>query len=250
LFCHRISNKNPPTYNKHFKLWESYMKLQRFGGYAALASVCAWLAAVLLFILAMAHLPGGFLGLDDLTDPVKMMEATSAAPGNLYAGYLLLVASYILALIMALALHERMQSSAPYLTRLMVISASAATLMQLTEAIVFIRQAAIIAQTQDISAWRALTAITDGLHFTAGHLCAWSVLISGCAILRTRALSRMLGWVLFVAGILWLPRFAVPQLGLVPGLLSWVGAIWTGIALLRGKQPQPVSGEMADAIQS
>jgi hypothetical protein len=226
------------------------MNLQRLGGYAALASVCAWLAAVLLFALALAHLPGGFHRLDDLTDSVKMMEATSAAPGYLYAGYLLIVASYILALIMALALHERMESSALYLTHLMVISASLATLMQLTEAILFIRQAAIIAQTEDISAWRALTAITDGLHFTAGHLCGWSVLIAGCAVLRTRALSRILGWVLFVAGILWLPRFAVPQLGNVPGLLSWVGAIWTGIALLRGKQPQPVSRKMAADTQS
>ena len=212
------------------------MKLQRFGGYAALASVCAYLAAVLLFIVTLDQL-------GDRTDPVKMMEATSTAPGNLYAGNLLMVASYILFLIMALALHERMQSNAPYLTRLLVISASAATLMQLTEAIVFIKQAAIIAQTQDISAWRALRAITDGLHFTAGHLCAWTVLISGCAILRTRALSRVLGWVLFVTGILWLPRFAVPQLGLVPALLSCVGAIWTGIALLRGKQPQPAPKE-------
>jgi hypothetical protein len=214
------------------------MKLQRLGGYAALASVCAYLAAVLLSMITLDHL-------GDLTDPAKMMKATSAAPGNLYAGYLLMVASYIFLLIMTLALHERMQSGAPYLSRLLVISASAATLMQFTEAIVFIRQAAIIAQTQDISAWRALTAITDGLHFTAGHLCAWTVLILGCAILRTRALSRILGWVLFVTGILWLPRFAVPQLGLVPALLSCVGAIWTGIALIRQKRIQPAANERA-----
>jgi hypothetical protein len=107
LFCHRISNKNTPTYNKHFKLWEIYVKLQRFGGYAALASVCAYLAVVLLFIFTLDHL-------GNLTDPAKMMEATSAAPGNLYAGYLLMVASCILLLILALALHEHMQSSAPY----------------------------------------------------------------------------------------------------------------------------------------
>jgi hypothetical protein len=210
------------------------MKLQRIGGYAALASVCAYLAVVLLFIITVGNL-------EDLADSVKMMGVTSTAPGNLYACYLLMVVSYIFGLILALALHERMHSSAPYLTRLLVIAASAATLMQLTETIVFIRNGAIIAQTQDISSWRALTSITDGLHFTAGHLCAWFFLLSGCAILRTRALSRVLGWVLFVTGILWLPRFAVSQLGFVPALLSCVGGIWTGIALLRGKQPQPQS---------
>lgn len=218
------------------------MKLQRFGGYAALASVCAYLATVILFAITLDR--GR-----DLTDPAKMMETTSAAPGNLYVGYLLMAASYIFILIMALALHERMQSGAPYLTGLLVIAAAAGTVMQIAETVIFIRQAATIAQTQDVSAWRDLTAITDGLHFTAGHLCAWTVLISGCAILRTRSLSRILGWVLFVTGILWLPRFAVPQLGLIPALLSCVGFIWTGIALLRGKQPHPVSEKMTEAIQ-
>ncbi len=219
------------------------MKLQRLGGYSALASVCAYLAVVLIYIFTLDHL-------GDLTDPAKMMEATSAAPGNIYAGYLLMSASYIFILIMALALHERMQSGAPYLTGLLVIAAAAGTVMQIAETVIFIRQATTIAQTQDVSAWRALTGITDGLHFTGGHLCAWTVLLSGCAILRTRALSRTLGWLLLVTGIIWLPRFAVPQLGFVPALLSCVGAIWTGIALLRVKQPQPVSGAMAEVIQS
>jgi hypothetical protein len=240
LFRHRISSKNTPTYNKHFQLWESYMKLQRFGGYAALASICAYLAVVLIFTVTLGHF--GYLN-----DSVKMMEVTSATPGNLYAGYLLMVVSYIFSLILALALHERMQSSAPYLTRLLVIAAAAATVMQITEAVIFIRQAATIAQTQDFSAWRSLTAITDGLHFTAGHLCAWTVLLSGCAIIRTRALSRTLGWLLLVTGILWLPRFAVPQLGLVPALLSCVGGIWTGIALLREKKFQTAAKGMATA---
>jgi hypothetical protein len=138
-----------------------------------------------------------------------------------------------------------MQSSAPYLTRLLVIAAAAATVMQIAETVIFFRQATTIAQTQDISAWKVFTAITDGLHFTAGHLCAWTVLISGCAILRTRALSRTLGWLLLITGILWLPRFAVPQLGLIPALLSCVGGIWTGIGLLRQKQPQSALKEMA-----
>jgi hypothetical protein len=216
------------------------MKLQRLGGYAALASICAYLAVVLVFTVTLDHF--GYLN-----DSVKMMEVTSAAPGNLYAGYLLMVVSYIFSLILVLALHERMKSGAPYLTRLLVIAAAAGTVMQLTEAVIFIRQAATIAQTQDISAWKVLTAITDGLHFTAGHLCAWVVLLSGCAIIRTRALSRTLGWLLLVTGILWLPRFAVPQLGLIPALLSCVGGIWTGIALLRQKQPQSADREMAAA---
>ena len=216
------------------------MKLQKLGGYAAFASICAYLAVVLIFTLTLDHF--GYLN-----DPVKMMEAISAAPGNFYAGYLLMVVSYIFSLILVLALHERMQSSAPYLIRLLVIAAAAATVMQIAETVLIIRQAATIAQTQDISAWKVFTAITDGLHFTAGHLCAWTVLLSGCAIIRTRTLSRTLGWLLLITGILWLPRFAVPQLGLIPALLSCVGGVWTGIALLRQKQPQSANREMAAA---
>ena len=216
------------------------MKLQKLGGYAAFASICAYLAVVLIFTLTLDHF-------GDLNDPVKMMEAMSAAPGNFYAGHLLMAVSYIFSLILALALHERMQSSAPYLTRLLVIATSAATVMQIAEAVIFIRQAATIAQTQDISTWKVFSAITDGLHFTAGHLCAWTVLLSGCAILRTRALSRTLGWLLLITGILWLPRFAVPKLGLIPALLSCVGGVWTGIALLRQKQHQSANREMAAA---
>jgi hypothetical protein len=204
------------------------MKLQRLGGYAAFASICAYLAVVLIFTLTLDHF--GYLN-----DPVKMREAMSTASGSFFAGYLLMVVSYIFSLILALALHERMQSSAPYLTRLLVIAAAAATVMQIAETVIFIRQATTIALTQDISAWKVFAAITDGFHFTAGHLCAWTVLLSGCAILRTRALSRALGWLLLITGILWLPRFAVPQLGFVPALLSCVGGIWTGIALLRQK---------------
>jgi hypothetical protein len=158
-----------------------------------------------------------------------------------------MAASYIFSVILALALHERMQSSAPYLTRLLVIAAAASTVMQIAETVLIIRQAATIAQTQDISAWKVFSAITDGLHFTAGHLCAWTVLLSGCSIIRTRAFSLTLGWLLLITGILWLPRFAVPQLGLIPALLSCVGGIWTGIALLRQKQPQSANREMAAA---
>jgi hypothetical protein len=217
------------------------MKLQKLGGYAAFASICAYLAVVLIVALTMDHF--GYPN-----DSAKMMmEAMSAAPGNFYAGYLLMAASYIFSVILALALLERMKSGAPYLTRLMVVAAAAATVIQISETVIFVRHAATIAQTQDISAWKLFTAITDGLHFTAGHLCAWTVLLSGCAILRARALSRTLGWLLLITGILWLPRFAVPQLGLVPALLSCVGGIWTGIALLRQKQPQSANREMAAA---
>jgi hypothetical protein len=243
LFCNRLSSKNTPTCNKNFKLWEIDMKLQRLGGYAALASMCALLAAVLIFTVTLDRFGSP-------NDSVKkMMEITSAAPGNFYASYLLMVVCCIFGVIMALALHERMQSKAPYLTRLLVIAAAASAVMQITEAVIFIRQAATIAQTQDISAWKVIMAITDGLRFTGGNLSAWTMLLSGCAIIRTRALSRALGWMSTIAGILWLPRFAVPQLGLIPALLSCVVTIWIGIALLRGKQPQPDSAQMAAATQ-
>ena len=219
-----------------------FMKLQRLGGYAAIASMCVYTVIIVIWSLGLSRYP-------EINEPIKAMTVIPAIQGGLYTFCLLYVVCGLLSLILALALHERMQSKAPYLTRLLLIAVATSIVMQMASSVIWIRQGVEIAQAQDISALRALMAITDSLHSTAAHLLAWFYLLSGCAIIRTRALSRVLGWWLFVAGILWLPSFAVSQLdGTV--LLICVGIVWTGIALLRGKQPQPVSGEMTAASQT
>ena len=210
------------------------MKLQKLGGYAAIAGVCVDIAAYVPIILSQRRF-------GDVSDPVKIMAAYSTAPGYGQAIAVLSIICYILLLIWVFALHERMKADAPYLTRAMLIAMSAAAAAYITWAVVWIKGIGIIVPSGDISAYRAFDAITTGILVTTGHLSGWTCLLIGCAILRTRALSRIPGWLILLTGILWIPRFMVPQIGLIVDPLSLTACVWVGIALIRQKQPQPVS---------
>ena len=217
------------------------MKLQRLGGYALFASAFMYIAALALVVRIRP--------LGDWSDPAKMMAALSATPAKFYLLLLVWIAVYFLFLITIIALHERMQANAPYLTRLMLIAMSAATAMAIVELIINLESVAMIIPQQDISAFRACWAVTQGLHGANGHACAWGCLFLGCAILRTNAFSRIPGWLFLLTGILWIPNFFFVQIGfklLMPIYLSTFGvaSVWIGIALLR-HQPQPASREMA-----
>jgi hypothetical protein len=220
------------------------MKLQKLGGYAVFAMMF-----VGSITLAVRTLP-----LSDLNDPAKVMAAVSAAPAKYYLSTLLYIAGYILFLITIIALHERMQANAPYLTRTMLISMSACTAMAIAESIINLKSIGMIVPTQDLSAFRASWAATQGLHSAGAHICGWACLFLGCAILRTRAFSRILGGLFLLTGILWIPNFVFVQIGFelitpIHKLSFAVASIWIGIALLRQQQPQPASSEMAASWQ-
>jgi hypothetical protein len=224
--------------NIAFHLLGELMKLQRLGGYAAIAAVCADIAAFVPTILIQRRF-------GDVSDPVKIMAAYSAAPGYGQAIALLLIICYILLLIWVFALHEHMKADAPYLTRAMLIAMSAAAAAIIAWSVVWIKGIGIIAPARDISAYRAFDAITTGILVMGGHLSGWTCMLIGCAILRTRALSRIPGWLIFLTGVLWIPRFMVPQIGLIVDPLSLIACVWVGIALIRQKQSQPGFKEMA-----
>jgi hypothetical protein len=215
------------------------MKLQRLGGYAAITSICVFIVYIALSILVQKRF-------GDISGPVKVMAAVSAAPAGYYAFNMLMIVCFILLLIMVFALHERMQANAPHLTRMMLIAASAGTVMVVTEQMILLKSVEIIFPTQDVSAYRACSAIADGLHSMGGHAYGWAALLVGCAILRTSTFSRMLGWLFLLAGILLIPLFVVPQVYGISHLLVCVSTVWIGIALLR-QQPQPALKEMASS---
>jgi hypothetical protein len=211
------------------------MKLQKLGGCAAIASVC--IPFVIVFLIAQSvRSPLN-------NDPMKWMAAYSAAPAYFVAIGLLFIIWLILGLITALALYERMQARAPILTRLMLIGASACTVIVTMYSVISIVGMRMIAPTRDVSAFRASLAITTGLQITVGVLSAWNCLFIGCAILKTRSLSRVLGWLYLLTFILWMLHFMHSH-GMQFVLLI-IASVWTGIALLRQKQPQPAAKEMA-----
>lgn len=214
------------------------MKLQRLGGYAAIASVCVFIPVVAFTILVLKRF-------GDLSDPMKAMIAYSAAPADFYVLGMLSIVFCILWLIVIFALHERMQANAPHLTRIALIAASAGTAVYITYFIIRTKGMGMIVPTHDISAYRALDAIAAGLQSMAYHAYGWACLLLGCAVLRTRAFSRIIGGLVLLAGILWIPITGLEFINMIPYWLIEVSFIWFGIALIRQKQPQPASKEMA-----
>ncbi len=217
------------------------MKLQRFGGYAAIASVCGYLILVTFANLRLK-------GFSSLSDPIKAMNAMSSAPADFYVLDLLLMFCCILWLIATLALNERMQANAPNLTRLATIAASVGTAAGIVMGIAGTQAIEVIAPTKDISAYRAFNAMTGSLWAVAGYAYGWVGLLIGCAVLRTRAFPKTPGWLFILAGIFWV-RIPIPIklgiVGVVPWLLCLVSFVWFGVVLLRQKQSQPASKEMA-----
>jgi hypothetical protein len=120
-----VCSKPNGKINTAFHLLGGLMKLQKLGGYSVFAMI----------VVGSITLTFRTLPLSDLNDPAKVMAAVAAAPAQFYAFNLLWVADYILFLIAIIALHERMQANAPYLTRTMLISMSACTVVAITESL-------------------------------------------------------------------------------------------------------------------
>ncbi len=201
------------------------MKLQKIGGIAVIVSIFVWFVAVIIY---------NRFGLP--VDPVKAMEAYSVSPTYTNACLLLIAVCYLLLMIFFLALHERMHTYAPYLTRIMLIAISAAATVGIMDTVVWKTGLDVIVPTRDVSAYRAINAILTGLYNAAGHAAMWATLFAGWAILKSRAFSPILGWLSIAASILAILRLIIPQLGLVyPFYIAYVAIIWMGIEMLRKK---------------
>jgi hypothetical protein len=211
------------------------MKLQKVGGYAAIASVCA-------FLIFMLKNPLG------LTDPAKAMAALSSEPVAYYVSQLIFIAGTILGLITILALNERMHDNAPHLTRIATIAAFIGSAAAIIAGIAWTQAIVAIAPTKDVSAYRAFSAMTNSVWAFSGHAFGWVSLLIGCAVLKTRAFPKTPGWLLILTGIFWV-RIPIPiKLGIagfIPWILYYVSSVWFGIALLRHKQTQPAAKGMA-----
>jgi hypothetical protein len=216
------------------------MKLQRLGGYAAIASVFG-VAAYVAFVSMGINM--------DLSEPAKFMAAVSAAPVSFYALCLLQIVRFALWQIMFFALHERVQNKTPQLARTSLIAASAGTAGLITVAVLYFNTVRIVLQhripMQDVAAYRAVDAIAGGLIFTTAHFYGWAFLLMGFAVIRGRAFSAILGWLFAVTGLFGLLGFIYLPLTAVFLLMICVVSVWIGIALLRQNQPQPALEEMA-----
>lgn len=212
------------------------MKLQRIGGFAAIA-------AVFVSVVYLAFNISVQRRLGDLTDLKAIMAAALSTPGSFHVLNLLTIVCYTLLLIMFFAVHARIQADVPHLARIMLIAASAGSVMQITERLIYYQSFQTIIPVQDLSAYRACMTTAYGIGYMGSQAYGWACLLLGCSILKTRTFSPILGWLVSLTGIITIPVFLLPQLGDIIHLLAIASALWIGIALLK-QAIQPTSKAM------
>jgi hypothetical protein len=214
------------------------MKLQKLGGWTAIGLVCVSItSAALLSRIGPQIGPADFAAIS--IDPVKMAAAYAALPGVFNALLPFSILRGICALLIALALRERMQAGAPVLMRLSVIAASACAAMLSIVAIAAMLGHASFAGSVDMSAYRAFLVMLNGINATAINAFGWELLIVGWAALSTRALPRILSCFIFAAGIAHFIQFAFvhPSAMAARGVFAGISMIWLAVVLLRNPEP-------------
>jgi hypothetical protein len=209
------------------------MKLQKIGGVGSI--VHAFLCAISLVILLLVFPRLGLVGLSDLSDPVKGIAASNASPITFYISNLELVVWSIAAILVALALRERMQASAPNLMRIVVIGVSISCALWLAYGLIGIVGMPSIVSAKDASAYRAVVAVLSGLLFAGDHALGWALLLIGWAAVKTKRLSKILSYLIMLVGIVIILEFAVQPFLFVGLFLGIVWGLWLGIVLLRSR---------------
>jgi hypothetical protein len=217
---------------------EVIMNLQKLGGYASIAVICAGIGSV---VMSRIMFPGTTT---DLNDPVSMIAAYKASPIAFGIYYVLGIFGSILTLLIVLALQEPMQAKAPNLMRLAVIAASIFAALNLTAMIGGFFRNVLLAGTNDMSAFRTFLVLHELLGTSAISALGWGFLLIGWAALRMRALPRMLSYAVIAFGCISIVLFAFivwqVQVGYtVFQFLSLVVFVWLGPVLLRDPKPIP-----------
>jgi hypothetical protein len=210
------------------------MKLQKVGGWASLIYVCAWIAYVGIEGFIVPRLGLSLLGGDG---PVKEMAVYEASPTIFHVVQLSMLLNGFLFVLVALALQERMRSTAPNLMGLTVIAASVAFALMLADIIIGFSGVASIVSAKDVSAWRAGDVVRAGLGSTGGNAWGWALLSIGWAAITTRKLPRILSWIILVDGVMTIIQFALWQIQPAAILLLLISMFWLGIVLLRKPEP-------------
>jgi hypothetical protein len=219
------------------------MKMQKLGGYSAIASIC-----LIVILLAVALPLVAQYGLDQpgaALDPAKVSAVYSGSPMKVRVSGVLEILLAILGLFVALALRERMQDKAPNLTGLLVIAASASCALTITGAMIGFRCLASMPGAADVSIYKPFLVMQNGLSTASDNTGGWTLLLIGVTALATRALPRFIGYVFLILGVLTVIGFALPSITgtagtvilIVFGLFYAVAYVWLGVVLVREAAP-------------
>jgi hypothetical protein len=217
------------------------MNLQKAGGWSAIVLACV----IHIQLFTANIISQGMPRSSDFHDPAMAIAAYQNSPVACMAYPLLGIVIAFLTLFVALALQERMQSNAPHIMRFVVITASTYFTLYVLCQMSDVFRNALLADSGDISAHKALIVLHESLGYTAVHAWGWGLLFLAWAALKTHALPRMLGCVILAYGIVGIIQFAFaisPLLVVGWGLWMLLGSIvfvWLGVILIR--KPASVS---------
>ena len=216
------------------------MKLQKLGGYASIFLATIIIVNIIILIIIFR----GYTTLE-IYDPVKMMDAYNTYTIAFRVYYVLGILTGVLVVFIALVLQERMKADAPQLMRLAVLAASGYFIFAIIAEMSGIYRNIVLSQINDPAAFRSFLVLHECFAGASFNALGWALLFIGCSALRTRALPRILGYIILVYGIanivvtVSIIELAIP-VGLLLGVIVFA---WLGIVLLRQQQPNLTSQE-------
>jgi hypothetical protein len=144
--------------------------------------------------------------------------------------------------VLALALHERLESAAPSLMQVATAVGLLWAFVLVASGLVFnagMRVAVALHPSnpdQAVSMWQAIEPVSQGLGGSDGEILGglWVLLVS-IAGLRERGLSKPLGWLGLAVGLVGILSVLPPlkDAAVAFGLLQVVWFVWLGITMLR-----------------
>ena len=218
------------------------MKLQKQGGYVSIVLAGIIIINIIILILLFRNFTQS-----EIYDPVKMMESYSIYTIVFRVYYALGILTGVLIVFIAFVLKERMKDSAPQLMRMAVVAASGYFVFAIAAEMSGIYRNIVLSEINDPAAFRSFLVLHECFAGASFNALGWSFLFIGWSTLKTRAFSRILGYIMLVYGIaeifvtVSIIEIAIP-IGLLLGVLVF---LWLGIVLLREQKPDQAAQETA-----
>jgi hypothetical protein len=206
------------------------------GGVAALLQAALFLIT-LIFIFVL--LPGqGLTGPEAFNDPAVALA--SAAQSPLLAVFNWLdVAFAVTTVLIVLALHERLQVSAPTIVRLATTAGLMAAVILLLLGMIGFSAVSELAHlsvqnpTSAQAAYLAVNAVINSLRSANTFAYGWWVLLVSWVALPIGRLPKALSYLGLLFGVMGIATFALPVLGFLGIMVGLIWFGWLGLVLLR-----------------
>lgn len=207
--------------------------LQKIGGIAAITEGLLFILFP-VFLFAILPAQGLAAGPNVLADPRSVLPAAAQSPTVAIFGFLDVLVGVAL-LLVVLALHERLQTDSPVVTRIATTSGLAAALLFLAVGMGRFTNVSQLANlySQDptgvATAYLAASTAIEGLNNGATFAFGWWVVLISWAGLRPSGLPKFLNYLGLLLGATNIITFLLP----IPPLLGIVWFLWLGVVLLR-----------------